>query len=204
MDELTRQKKEKIYKTLSNLGEDIGLTEWSDMQWYELRGYSSEEARQMVFEKYRAKLLNDDKITQHIVGYREAYIDFDEEFDEEKYNESYINNLATIFSAICEFSVENGKSVDPKGEFRQIIDTFTAYEIVQGIVRERAYKESQLRRYETLNGQIETKAERFGREVTQYGFLDLPKVACLTEKSQAKLIEKMAGQKVPYAVAMFD
>lgn len=55
-----------------------------------------------------------------------------------------------------------------------------------------------------MNGQIETKAERFGREVSQYGFLDLPKVACLTEKSQAKLIEKIAGQKVPYAVAMFD
>lgn len=30
-------KKEKIYKTLSNLGEDISLTEWSDTQWYELR-----------------------------------------------------------------------------------------------------------------------------------------------------------------------
>lgn len=60
----------------------------------------------MVFEKYRAKLLNDDEITQHIVGYREAYIAFDEdeEFDEEKYNVSYINNLATTFSAICEFS----------------------------------------------------------------------------------------------------
>ena len=206
MDEFTQLKKEKIYKTLSNLGEDISLTEWSDTQWYELRGYSTEEARQMVFEKYRAKLLNDDEITQHIVGYREAYIAFDEdeEFDEEKYNVSYINNLATTFSAICEFSIVNGKLVDPKGKFRQIIDTFTAYEIVQGLVRERAYKESQLRRYETLNGQIETKAERFGREVSQYGFLDLPKVACLTEKSQAKLIQKIAGQKVPYAVAMFD
>ena len=199
MDEFTQLKKEKIYKTLSNLGEDISLTEWSDTQWYELRGYSTEEARQMVFEKYRAKLLNDDEITQHIVGYREAYIAFDEdeEFDEEKYNVSYINNLATTFSAICEFSIVNGKLVDPKGKFRQIIDTFTAYEIVQGLVRERAYKESQLRRYETLNGQIETKAERFGREVSQYGFLDLPKVACLTEKSQAKLSEKSAGQKVP-------
>lgn len=206
MDELTKLKKEKIYKTLSNLGEDIGLTEWSDIQWYELRGYSTEEARQMVFEKYKAKLLNDDKIALHIVGYREAYIDFDEdeEFDEEKYNESYINNLATGFSAVCEFTIENGKLVDLKGEFRQIIDTFTAYEIVQDIIRERAYKESQLRRYETLNGQIETKAERFGREVTQYGFLDLPKVACLTEESQAKLIEKITGQKVPYAVAMFN
>ena len=79
MDEFTQLKKEKIYKTLSNLGEDISLTEWSDTQWYELRGYSTEEARQMVFEKYRAKLLNDDEITQHIVGYREAYIAFDED-----------------------------------------------------------------------------------------------------------------------------
>lgn len=50
MDEFTQLKKEKIYKTLSNLGEDISLTEWSDTQWYELRGYSTEEARQMVFE----------------------------------------------------------------------------------------------------------------------------------------------------------
>lgn len=112
--------------------------------------------------------------------------------------------MATVFSTVCEFSVENGKRVDPKGEFRQIIDTFTAHEIVQGIVRERAYKESQLRQYEILNGQIETKAERFGREVTQYGLPNLPKVACLTEESQAKLIEKITDQKVPYAVAMFD
>lgn len=32
MDEFTQLKKEKIYKTLSNLGEDISLTEWSDTQ----------------------------------------------------------------------------------------------------------------------------------------------------------------------------
>lgn len=116
----------------------------------------------------------------------------------------FINSLSTVFASTCTFSVENDKLIDSDGIVKTIISTFTANEIVQNITEEFAYKESQLRKYEALINKPETKGEKLGREISKYGFLDLPKVENLSDESKVQLIDMIATNKIPYAIAMFD
>ena len=78
MEDILKQKRDKLYKILSDLGEDIAITMVSDLHWFEIRGYTYEEAQREVLNKYRQIILNNDDITSHIVGYKDAYIDFAE------------------------------------------------------------------------------------------------------------------------------
>ena len=150
MNDVMREDKKKYLKRMFNniQGEDVGWTEYGDIQWFELRGYTYEEARQEVFNKYRAKLLNDNEITKTIVNYKDRYVvlkecfddDFDDELDDEKIKERYINSLSNSFSAICDFDVVDKNLIDPKNVIGQIKETFIANEIVQGIKNENSYK----------------------------------------------------------------
>lgn len=201
------QKRDKLYSILSNLGEEIAITIITSIKWFLDRGYTYQEAEQEVFIKYRNKLLNEDKITQYIVGYKSsAYMDFsdEDEFDDEKYYETFVSYLSNTFSVICDFSIKDNKVSDPHGIFSNIIETYTANEIVQHFIKEREYKEAQIRAYEALNESLETKSEKLGKNIIGYGFLSLSKISVLSEKAKDQLIVSIATNSIPYAIAMFD
>lgn len=51
---------------------------------------------------------------------------------------------------------------------------------------------------------IKTKADILKEQLSQYGFFELEKVKTLSEQSKVSIIEKIAENGLPYAIAMFD
>lgn len=51
---------------------------------------------------------------------------------------------------------------------------------------------------------IESKTDRFSKNIREYGFFELAKVKCLTVSSQTKLIDLLITNNLPYCIAMFD
>lgn len=167
-----------------------------------------------MLNKYRQVLLRDDNIVDVIVRFDDIYglfkaideVENDAEIidEDEKYYKEYIDYISGMFCGYDFTVVDNTLTEDPNGIVKQVREVYIANSIVQSLVREREYKESQLRQYENLIDKPETKSEKLGRSVTQYGFLDLPKTKNLSDESKTKLIELIACSSLPYAVAMLD
>ncbi len=216
MDNEQEIKKQYLIQMLSSIsGYDIGQEEYESILWFEQRGYTIDEAKHEVLNKYRKVLLRDNKIVETIVRFDSAYIRLkvntngdiiaDESTDkDEKYYEDYINHISTWLCG-CDFTIADNDLIDDSQEVvKEIREVYIAHEIIRSLVQEREYREFQLRQYENLVNSPKTKAETLGRNITPYGFLALPKTKNLSETSKIKLIELIANNGVPYAIAMFD
>lgn len=215
MDNNHKIKKEYLIRMFNCLsGENIGLEEYESIMWYELRGYTTDEAKKEVLNKYRQVLLRDNDIVDSIVQFDDIYslfqaIDENVETDEtiengEKYYKEFIEYISSRFCGYDFTVVGNELIDDPKGVINEMREVYIAHTIVKSLVREREYKESQLRQYENLTDTPATKAEKLGRNITPYGFLDLPKTKNRSDESKTKIIELIANNSLPYAVAMLD
>lgn len=227
MDDNIKLKKKYLTRVFKRIkGEDIGLDEYESIQWFEQRGYSHEEAIQETLDKYRKVLLRNDDITDVIVRFSDIYELFtaiDEEGNEvivekdenedsdQKYYQEYIDYLSGRF---CNYDfelkvnkLEKGTDIIlEKGEdiIKELQEVFIAYEIVKGLIRQREYIASQQHKYRNITDKAETKTDRLADHIVKYGFMDLRKVKDLPENNIPKLIELIAVNNVPYAIAMFD
>ncbi len=204
-----------MFRGLLEAGIDFNILEElhdSDMR-FEYAGYSADEAKQETLNKYRRILLRDNNIVDTIVRFDDVYgiliLDADGNTpptndEEQRYFSEFVNWLTSQF---CDynFTVVDGELYnDPDGFVKEMREVFIAHKIVQHLIREREYRESQLRRYDNLTDKSKTKADRLGGAIVRYGFLDLPDVVRLSDKGQLRLIELIANNSVPYAIAMFE
>ncbi len=212
------EKKDYLIKMFSGLletGINLNVFEElrdSDMR-FEYAGYSADEAKQETLNKYRRILLRDNNIVDTIVRFDDAYgiliLDADGNTpstndEEQRYFNEFVSWLASQFCGY-NFSIVDDELVsDPDGYVKEMREVFIAHQIVQHLTKEREYMESQLRRYENLTDKHKTKTDKLGEVIARYGFLDLPDVVRLSDKGQLKLIELIANNGAPYAIAMFE
>lgn len=203
-----------MFNSVSGMG--LIEEEHEQILWFEMRGYTTNEAKQELLNKCRRILLRNDDITDIIVRSKDIpvisineagnpiSIDKDDEDYARKWREEYIDYLAMQFRHY-DFKVVNGEPVEGKDVLDEIREVYTACEMAQHLIEKREYRESQLRQYENLISTPVTKAQQLGRDITPYGFFDLPKTRTIvSDDSKIKLLELIANKGIPYAVAMFD